>query len=263
MVRSAADWVPDGAWLAPGYAEWAPPPPLRDMIACLWASVVPEDRDGDTLVLPDGCSDLIWSQGQGAYIAGPDTGPVRAVSPPGTVVAGVRFRPPAGGPALGLPLSELRDLRADLADVLPAAANALAPGLHPAIAAEQILAVAGTLVADGTPDLAVAHAARVLRDPATRIEQVAADVELSERQLRRRFHDAVGYGPKTLQRVYRFQRFVRKVDASRGTCDLAAAASEAGYADQAHLTRDCMGLSGLTPAVLAQARGLGQQVQAN
>jgi transcriptional regulator GlxA family with amidase domain len=118
----------------------------------------------------------------------------------------------------------------------------------------RILAVAGRLVADGTPDLAVAHAARLLRDPVTRIEQVATDVDLSERQLRRRFHDAVGYGPKTLQRVYRFQRFIRAVDASRGTCDLSMAAVEAGYADQAHLTRDCLALSGLTPAVLAQVR---------
>jgi AraC-like DNA-binding protein len=266
MRSTAADWVPDGAWLAPGYAEWAPPRPLRGMVACLWASVVPEDRDGDpdrdrdghrdagALILPDGCSDLIWEQGRGAYIAGPDTGPVRAAAPPGTVMAGVRFRPPAGGPALGLPLSELRDLRAGLADVLPAASAALVPGLHPAIAATRILGVAGTLVAGAAPDLAVAHAARLLRDPVARLERVAADVDLSERHLRRRFHDAVGYGPKTLQRVYRFQRFVRRVDASRGACDLAVAAIEAGYADQAHLTRDCLALSGLTPAVLARAR---------
>ena len=31
---------------------------------------------------------------------------------------------------------------------------------------------------------------------------------VSERQLRRRFADAVGYGPKTLARVLRFQRFL-------------------------------------------------------
>jgi AraC-like DNA-binding protein len=254
MATTAVDWVPGGAWLAPGYAEWAPPQQLRAMVACRWMSVVPEDGGGDALVLPDGCSDLIWEQGRGAYVAGPDTGPVRVACPPGTVMAGVRFRPAGGGPALGLPLSEIRDLRAELADVLPAAASALSPGLHPAIAAQRILDVAGTLVAGGTPDLAVAHAARLLRDPAARIEQVAAAVDLSERQLRRRFHDAVGYGPKTLQRVHRFQRFVRRVDASRGGCDLAVTAIEAGYADQAHLTRDCLALSGLTPAVLARAR---------
>jgi AraC-like DNA-binding protein len=35
---------------------------------------------------------------------------------------------------------------------------------------------------------------------------------------------------------------------------LAAIAAEAGYADQAHLTRECGRLSGLTPAALARHR---------
>jgi AraC-like DNA-binding protein len=244
MERPAADWVPDGAWLAPGYAEWAPPPALRGMVACLWAGDVPEGHDRDALVLPDGCSDLIWEAGTGAFVAGPDTGPVYHASPAGTVMIGVRFRPSGGGPALGLPLSEVRDRRADLSDVLPAAnravARMLAPGLDPAIAARRVVDVAGALVAGRAPDLAVARAVRLLGDPAARVEQIATEVNVSERQLRRRFHDAVGYGPKTLQRVHRFQRFVRRLDASAGSCDLATAATDFGYADQAHLTRDCV-----------------------
>jgi AraC-like DNA-binding protein len=251
--------VPDGAWLAPGYAEWAPPPALRGMIACLWAGIAPADASRDALVLPDGCSDLIWEQGAGCYVAGPDTGPVRTSAPPGTVMVGVRFRPSAGGPALGLPLSEIRDQRVDLASLLPAATRQLAPSLPadlaPAIAARKVLDTAGTLVCGGAPDHAVTHAAGLLRDPAARLEQVAATIDISERQLRRRFHDAVGYGPKTLQRVYRFQRFVRRIDERRVSIDLATIAAEAGYADQAHLTRECVALSGLTPAALARARG--------
>jgi AraC-like DNA-binding protein len=252
------DWVPDGAWLAPGYAEWAPPAALRDMVACVWAGIAPADAGRDSLVLPDGCSDLIWEQGTGGYVAGPDTGPVRTSTPPGAVLVGVRFRPSAGGPALGLPLSEIRDQRAELATLLPVAMRqppgTLSPQLNPATAASRILDVAGALVSQGALDQAVTHVARALRDPAARLEQVAAEAGLSERQLRRRFHDAVGYGPKTLQRVWRFQRFVRRVDASGGACDLATAATESGYADQAHLTRDCVALSGLTPAVLARVR---------
>jgi AraC-like DNA-binding protein len=86
---------------------------------------------------------------------------------------------------------------------------------------------------------------------------------ISERQLRRRFADAVGYGPKTLARVLRFQRFLalaagedRAAAARGGSGDLAGLAFAAGYADQAHLTRECRQLSGRTPAELL-ATGAG------
>jgi AraC-like DNA-binding protein len=77
--------------------------------------------------------------------------------------------------------------------------------------------------------------------------------------LRRRCQDAVGYGPKTLQRVLRFRRFVAQIDAAAGNPragagDLATIAARAGYADQAHLTRECRRLAGLTPAALARQR---------
>jgi AraC-like DNA-binding protein len=259
MGAREPEWVPAGAWLAPGYAEWAPPAALRGAVACLWASVVPDDADRAGLIVPDACSDLLWEQGTGGSVAGPDTGPVRTVTKAGTVVVGVRFRPSAGGRALGLPLSEIRDQRVALADLLPSAARKLPATLDPAEAARRALDVAGTLVADTAADHAVTRAAALLRDPFARTEAVAADVGFSERQLRRRVQAAAGYGPKTLQRVLRFQRFVRMLDASAQSPDLASAAAQAGYADQAHLTRECSALSGLTPTALARIRHAGDR----
>ena len=255
MRPSPASWVPPGAWLTPGYAEWQPPAALRGPVACLWASFAPDGDWGDGLVLPDGCSDLIWDQGAGGYVAGPDTGPVRTRTAAGTVIVGARFRPAAGGPALGLPLSELRDQRVPLADLLPAQARPLSDALSPSAAAQALLDVTGRLVAASSADLAIARAAALLRDPAARTEDIAGRVGLSERQLRRRTHAAAGYGPKTLQRILRFQRFVRAVDASEGPLDLAAAAATAGYADQPHLTRESVALSGHTPAALGADEG--------
>ena len=246
--------MPPGAWLTAGYAEWAAPVALRGAVACLWASFAPDDADRTTLVLPDACSDLIWEQGVGAYVAGPDTGPARTATRAGTVIAGVRFRPAAGGDVLRLPLSELRDQRVPLAGLLGAKAGALSPALAPAAAAAGILDLAGQLVADSTADPAVAHAVARLRDPAARTEEIAGQTGLSERQLRRRCHAAAGYGPKTLQRVFRFQRFVRLADAAADPLDLADAAAQAGYADQPHLTRECKALSGHTPAALQRLR---------
>jgi AraC-like DNA-binding protein len=254
MRPSPVNWVPPGAWLTPRYAEWQPPAALRGPVACLWASVVPDDSGSGGLVLPDACSDLIWEQGVGAYVAGPDTGPVAVVTRPGTVLVGVRFRPAAGGQVLGLPLSELRDQRVPLADLRADAARGLPAALTPAEAAARLRDVAGTWIADSTRDPAIDEAASLLRDPAARTEDIAGRVGLSERQLRRRSHAAIGYGPKTLQRILRFQRLVRLLDAAAEPPDLASLAALTGFADQPHLTRECAALSGLTPTALARTR---------
>jgi AraC-like DNA-binding protein len=272
--------------LPPGYSEWQPPAALRPDVVCLWAQVTPDGGDRDGLVLPDACTDLIWEQGRGAFVAGPDTGPVPTQMMAGTVLVGVRFRPSAGGPAFGVPLSELRDQRIDLTDLRSGDAKGLPGTLDPDTALAAALDVAASLIACGRSDPAVTRAVSLLRDPRVRAEDVATEVGLSLRQLRRRCHAAVGYGPKTLQRILRFRRFVSRIDAiaaapaasrpaasrpaasrpvashpvashwGQDAGDLAALAAEAGYADQAHLTRECGQFAGLTPAALIRQRGL-------
>ena len=69
---------------------------------------------------------------------------------------------------------------------------------------------------------------------------------LSERTLRRLSSEAFGFGPKTLDQILRFQRFMRLAQESRRD-RLAELAVEAGYADQPHLTRETRRLAGLTP----------------
>lgn len=251
--------------LPPGYFEWRPPAALRPAVTCLWARVSADGGARESLVLPDACTDLIWEPGRGAFVAGPDTGPAPTTMAAGTIIVGVRFRPSAGGPALGVPLSELRDQRVDLADLRPADARRLTGTLEPDSALARALDTVASLIEDGAPDPAVTWAAALLRNPRARAEDVAAEVELSLRQLRRRCHAAVGYGPKTLQRILRFRQFVSRIDAiprqpdhagrAPAGADLAILAADAGYADQAHLTRECGQLAGLTPAALIRQRG--------
>jgi len=63
------------------------------------------------------------------------------------------------------------------------------------------------------------------------------------------FVAAIGYGPKLLQRIMRFRRFLQ-LGAAGGERGIAALALEAGYADHAHLVRDCQALAGLPPGQL-------------
>jgi AraC-like DNA-binding protein len=62
---------------------------------------------------------------------------------------------------------------------------------------------------------------------------------------------AVGYGPKTLHRIFRLRRFLALSRRPADSGSLAALALEAGYADQAHLGRECSELAGVSPSRLA------------
>ena len=159
----------------PGYRER----PAQGALECLWVRVAGEDGER-TDVLPDACSDLIWRAGRGAFVAGPDTGPVAVDSAPGAVLLGIRFRPGAGGAALGLPLSELRDRRVDLAELDPVLAEQLHGGLDPREAAAVLERLAREL-APAPADPAVAAAVARLGDPGARVDALAAEIGFSER----------------------------------------------------------------------------------
>jgi AraC-like DNA-binding protein len=75
-------------------------------------------------------------------------------------------------------------------------------------------------------------------------------IGISERQLHRRFSAAIGYGPKMFQSVLRFQRLLKTAREMRGEQSMAHLAASAGYADQAHMTRDVQRLANLRPTVL-------------
>jgi transcriptional regulator GlxA family with amidase domain len=98
------------------------------------------------------------------------------------------------------------------------------------------------------PDPAVERvvAALAARAPEVRVSTLARWIGLSERQLLRRCTAALGYGPKTLDRIFRFQRF-RSLALRLPHLGLAELAAAAGYADQPHLTRECVRLTGATP----------------
>lgn len=238
----------------PRYMEWRPSPPLRRHVRCTWTAP-PAPGDAEP-VLPDGCMDLIWD-GSSLFVAGPDTGPVPDERGAASAV-GLRFQPGAAPLVLGPPAFELRDARVPL-DALWRDAPALTDRLADApsaSAARGILeaAVSARLGGEHLPDPLVESAARSWRTDPTRpgAAWLAREAGVSPRQLLRRFSCAVGYGPKYLQRVLRFQAFLSlSATPAAGLADLAY---RCGYADQAHLNRETAALAGRTPTQLRGAR---------
>lgn len=239
------------------------------MIESSWTGQVGSGRS--LRVFPDGCADLVWD-GRGLTVVTTVGGVLRHELPPAVWTVGLRLRCGTGGALLGLPMSELPSGATALNTVCGAvwgesarrAEEALAACATPAEAKSVLESLVAERLRQGVEldGLSIA-AARALRSPAAGTAQVAVDLGVSERGLRRHVRHEVGVGPKELQRVLRFHRFLTRVESvARERASLADVAAELGYADQSHLGRDCRRLSGATPGALVRswARRPGRNV---
>jgi AraC-like DNA-binding protein len=237
-----------------GYLEVAPPPQLRAFVDRLWVHRIegPPPADGRRL-LPDGRITLVWIAGHGVQIAGPQTQHMRPADLPQILAFGASFHPGAAPSLLRTPATALVDEHVPLDAVDARLASRLDARLGEATSALQALTAFAAELGRSVkrredPDPALRHAIALLDRTTTSVAGAAEQVSLSERELQRRFSEHVGYGPKTLQRVLRFQRFMQQLATPR--LGLAGAAALAGYADQPHLTRESRRLAGLTPTQL-------------
>jgi AraC-like DNA-binding protein len=236
------------------YRERPPLPALAEHVLCVWSQAI---GAGATpyrhRVLPDGCADLVWIGEAAGVVAGPARGPVIVPLAPRTIVVGVRLRPGTAAAVLGPPADALLDRDTPLADIWgydPLPGDVAQPGAVEARLAAAQAALAARLADAGPPDRGMLAATRWLaRRPHGRIEDLARFLEIGPRRLHRRFVAAVGYAPKTLQRVLRLQR-VLALAARSPHASLAALAADAGYADQAHMSRELRALTGRSPRVL-------------
>jgi AraC-like DNA-binding protein len=220
---------------------------LAPWVACAWER---SDGGGPAVrVIPDGCIDIVWTEGDGAQVVGPNTTAFLVALPSGVHVVGVRMRPGAAAALLGIDARELRDGRMALAALWDDDGRRLEQRLEGGTDRVGILLAAlGRSAWHGAaPDPLVTAAVQRLQDPRSRVGALASELAISTRQLRRRFDAAVGYGPKQLARVLRLERALASARAGE---ELARAAAAAGYADQAHFSHECRALAGATPSAL-------------
>jgi AraC-like DNA-binding protein len=230
--------------------KWSPRRPLAQHVACVWADC----SNSDAPLLPDGAVELVWS-GRGLFVRGADTRPYPVGRFSDRTFVGLRFRPGAAAEILGLHGVELADARVGISVLW---GRAEMERLEEMLGACTSPRQAGEVLEDAvqarvhqTPDPVVEAVVAALAIAASdvRVSALARWVGLSERQVLRRCVAALGYGPKTLDRIFRFQRF-RAMAVRRPNFGLAGLAAAAGYADQAHLTRECVRLAGETPTAL-------------
>jgi AraC-like DNA-binding protein len=242
------------------YVERPPLPGLAGVVRTVWIQ-----RTGAAAYvqrhLPTGGVEMHFPIGGRPQLVGPLTGPEIEVIPARTTLVGVRFLP-GTAPPLPTVLDDLVDQRLGLAELWGSTVDRLVEAMALARTPERALMFLQT------------HLLREFRgavrvDPLVReavlalmpwypvnIDALATHLALSVSQLRRRCLHAVGMSPKVLQRTLRFQGFHALAQAGatasgrRGADGMAGLAVDAGYADQAHLSRECLRLTGLTPRQL-------------
>lgn len=260
------------------YREVAPPPSLREWISCVWIHRAGSARGprnaSDALfrVVPDACADILCVDGGEPFVVGPASAAALVAMPAGTTIIGARILPGRVGRAFGISAVELLDRHVELAAlwgsrtarslrlcVNDAASiereemNACAER-HPFLVLNALAAfLAKSSVQPSKLDEAASAAVQRLMQPDAAVDGVARSLGLGSRQLLRRVQVATGYGPKQLQRILRFQRLLVEVHRAGPAASLARLAIDLGYSDQAHMTREVVALSGLTPRELASS----------
>ena len=230
-----------------GYREHAPPAALVPWLECIWERQA--DDAAAQRVLPDGCIDIVWTQGARTQLVGANTSAFVVALQPGARVAGARLRPGAAVSLLRIVPEAVRDARLPIEEVWGSDGARLAATLdeHADPVAGLRAALLARAIAAERPDPLVGEVVTRLRRPDVTVALLADELAISERQLRRRVTAAVGYGPKLLARVLRLGR---ALTAARAGDELARVAYDAGYADQAHFANDCRALAGASPSVV-------------
>lgn len=161
---------------------------------------------------------------------------------------GARLLPGASAVLLGAPAMELAGGHVPLEALWGVAAEELRERLMEVRSIGRRLDLFEDALAQRLPPVrglhpAVAHALERFRTGAP-VGDVVGETGYSHRHFIHLFRSSVGLAPKVFCRVRRFQRALVRLSAGDLITEVAF---EAGYSDQAHLTREFHELAGLTP----------------
>jgi AraC-like DNA-binding protein len=250
----------------------APHPALRPFVKQIWAGDGSEvcRPDAREHVLPTGLMHLavrlspepitLWEHGEKRGFGHSVIGGARSsfivkdVSAP-SIAVGAQLHAGASLPLFGVPADELAERHTPLDDVLGAEAEQLRDRLGSEPDLERRLNLFEAFLLVRLPRVRGVHP--VVADAVANIDRpIASLVErsgYSHRVFIELFRRRVGLAPKVFARVVRFQRVADRIARGRDA-SLADAALDAGYADQAHLSRDFAVFAGVSPAAYRALR---------
>lgn len=235
-----------------------PSPDLAPFISGYW--FVEWDLHGQPpyrqLIVPNPTVHLSFVHDTAAAVHGVARGHVfRTLEGVGRVF-GVAFRPGCFRPFLGSAVSSITDRSVLARDVFGSAVPE--PVMSQATDEVQMVNVVERFLRaklpsrDPTAETVAAIVARIAAEPdITRVDTLADQHGIGVRRLQRLFAEYVGVGPKWVIRRYRLHVVNRRLEMGVAV-DWARLATELGYADQAHFSREFTAMIGEPPTRYAQ-----------
>jgi len=232
------------------YSETKPESDCVQYIECYWqfhADNIPEGMPTHVIV-PDGAVSLsyILLPNKKAFVSltGPSLKAHKVSLVPGAVYAGIRILPGIAGSVLGANISDYRDMFGPQVEQLPQLVKLMQEQIpDPVTQAElpQLLHAATQLIAEHAEPLddAVRQFAKSIMqaDGNANLADLSASLGVGLRQLRRRFKIQCGLTPKEFSRLRRVRKACIYLLAHQDL-PLAVTASQAGFSDQAHMSRE-------------------------
>jgi AraC-like DNA-binding protein len=251
------------------YQIFTPNPELSTFIKCFWS--LDTDREEQPMkqrVLSDGCMEMLFHYGDqyrqyfedGTFIIQPKCFVFGQISkfieiePTGTTgILSARFHPDGLAPFLDIPVTQLDNRACSLDELFGEEGRTLSEAVLQASDNAQRIAIIEKYFLDSMAD-------REIIDSATKscvdlilqskgqvvVTELTDKLNITRRNMERKFNSLIGMSPKQLSRVTRLQATIKMLQENRFT-SLTSVAYENGYFDQAHFIKDFKDFTGLSP----------------
>ncbi len=244
------------------YIETKPAADHSQYVECYWQFHTENIHENAPthVIVPDGAVSLsyIFLPNKQAFVGltGPSLLAHKISLVPGATYAGIRIRPGVAGSVLGANIYDYRDKFGPQIRPQPEIVKMMQAQLtdQPLVRdLPSLLRIATELIVENAMPLddPVCEFANAIMQACggTNLGELSAPVDISPRQLRRRFKTQCGLTPKEFSRLRRVRKTCIEL-LGRNDLTLADAASQSGFADQAHMTREFTEVFGNSTALV-------------
>lgn len=251
------------------YKTFEPTTSLRALLKCFWTLESPATGNSEKQrIVPDGCMEMIFHYGDlykqhtsddnfaiqpRAFVFGQITSPLD-IEPTGfTGIIAARFRPDGFTPFSNSSVKEMENRAVPLQELFGEDGHKLEEKVLKAAINEDRIKIIEAFLFEKlhTPD-AIDRIAKssvevmMQLNGQVSVDELSGQLNISRRQLERKFSSVIGLSPKQLAKIIRLQATLKMLEKKQFT-SLTSLAYDNGYFDQTHFIKDFKEFTGMSP----------------